>query len=91
MLFFAALIVFLILQVNQVSWGWWSLPLVVMVLSFWLGKHVVIQVPHVHLGEFCSALRHGEILLMVDVPGARIERPHMLNRFSGRADGDIRT
>jgi hypothetical protein len=31
------------------------------------------HVPNVHLQEFRDALRHGEILLMIDVPQQRVD------------------
>jgi len=50
------------------SWGWALGGLVVMGLTFVLGNHFAKHVPHAHMSECRAALRHGEILLMVDVP-----------------------
>jgi hypothetical protein len=50
---------------------WVLLPLAVMVATFLLGERFT-HLPNVHLQEFRDALRHGEILLMVDVPRERI-------------------
>jgi hypothetical protein len=48
------------------------MSLLVMLLSFIAGEQVAVRVPNVHLSEFTDALSHGEILLMVDVPGYRV-------------------
>jgi Flp pilus assembly protein TadB len=50
---------------------WVLLPLAVMVATFLLGERFA-RLPNVHLQEFRDALRHGEILLMVDVPRERV-------------------
>lgn len=46
---------------------WIMLPLALMVITFVMGERFSRQ-PNAHLQEFRDALRHGEILLMVDVP-----------------------
>lgn len=43
------------------------LAILVMIASVVGGAWFAIRLPHVHLDEFQPALRHGEILLMVDV------------------------
>jgi hypothetical protein len=48
------------------------LSLLVMLLTFIAGEQIAVRVPNVHLTEFTDALRHGEVLLMVDVPGYRV-------------------
>jgi hypothetical protein len=48
------------------------LSLLVMLLAFIAGEQIAVRVPNVHLTEFTYALRHGEVLLMVDVPGSRV-------------------
>jgi hypothetical protein len=50
---------------------WVMLPLALMVVTFILGERFSRQ-PNAHLREFRDALRHGEILLMVDVPRERV-------------------
>ena len=45
---------------------WLLLPLGLMVAGFLLGERFT-HLPNAHLGEFADALKHGEILLMVDV------------------------
>lgn len=43
-----------------------------MLATFIAGEQFVVKVPDVHLTEFTDALSHGEVLLMVDVPGRRV-------------------
>ena len=58
----------------QIAWYWLLLPAAVMLISFLLGEEFTRRVPDVHLSEFRDALRHGEILLMIDVPVTKVER-----------------
>ena len=44
---------------------WTLLPVGLMVTSFLLGERFT-HLPNTHLGEFADALKHGEILLMID-------------------------
>jgi len=46
---------------------WSVLALAVMVITVAGGSWFAMRVPHTHLDEFRQAIRHGEILLMVDV------------------------
>ncbi len=50
---------------------WLLLPLAVLVIAFGTGL-AIARAPAVHLDEFRSALAHGEVLLMVDVPARRV-------------------
>lgn len=50
---------------------WLLLPVAIMVASFTLGERFT-RLPNTHLNEFRDALKHGEILLMVDTPVARV-------------------
>lgn len=52
---------------------WIIVAFAVMVISFFAGEHFVVHVPDVYLNELTDALVHGEILLMVDVPVARVD------------------
>lgn len=45
---------------------------IVMLGTFATGAWAAIQVPDTHLDEFHEALKHGEVLLMVDVPRGRV-------------------
>jgi hypothetical protein len=45
---------------------------VVMIATFLAGRHFAVAIPHVHLGEMRVPLLHGEVVLMVDVPRARL-------------------
>ena len=71
-IFSAALCGFLVaLYSGFVSWA--LIALAVMIVSFVTGMLFVTRVPDTHLDEFHGALAHGEVLLMVDVPRARME------------------
>ena len=64
--FAVALCVFIAL-VFTVTWSWWLVvPVVIMVANFLVGLSFS-GVPNTHLDEFQDALAHGEILLMMDV------------------------
>ncbi len=52
------------------SW-WLLLPIGIMAANFLAGLRFT-GIPNTHLGEFRDALAHGEILLIVDVPEARV-------------------
>jgi len=49
------------------------LAVAVMITSFVSGALFALRMPMVHLDEFHEALRHGELLLMVDVSRDRVE------------------
>jgi hypothetical protein len=51
---------------------WLLLPLGAMIVTFVLGVRFT-RIPNVHLDAFRDALRHGEILLMVDTPQGRVD------------------
>lgn len=53
--------------------AWAALAVLVMAASVAGGAWFAMRLPHVHLDEFRAALRHGEILLMVDVTRNCIE------------------
>ncbi|RLJ19210.1 hypothetical protein DJ031_09265 [bacterium endosymbiont of Escarpia laminata] len=52
--------------------GWALLNGLVMSATYLAGSYFVRHVPHAHMDECRSALKHGEILLMVDVPRWRV-------------------
>ena len=71
-LFFLALIALLLMIAQQVP-GWTLIiPLAIMAVTVALGSYFIKHIPNVHLQEFRSALRHREILLMVDVDKAHV-------------------
>lgn len=52
--------------------GWWLLfPVGVMLANFLIGFYFT-HIPTTHPEEFADALAHGEVLLSVDVPEARV-------------------
>lgn len=51
---------------------WVVAPLAIMAFSFVAGAIFAVRIPDAHLDEFREALRHGDILLMVDVPTRRV-------------------
>ena len=71
-LFFMALIALVVLALLSLPWWWLLLPAGIMLASFLTGLEFVMHTPNVHLDEFRSALRHREILLMIDVPARRV-------------------
>jgi hypothetical protein len=70
-LFFAALAGLIVLLIAQASLFWLALPVLIMLASFIAGERFT-HVPDTHLQEFASALRHGEVVLMVSVPPQRV-------------------
>ena len=71
-LFFVALLVFLLLLLlDLVLWA--LVPLLIMIVTVGAGIVFTSRIPNVHLDQFSDALRHGEILVMVDVPKTRVD------------------
>ncbi len=70
-LFFAAAVV-LALALWAAAWGWAAGALAFMTLSFLLGYRFASHVPHFHVEDCRVPLKHGEILLLVDVPRWRV-------------------
>lgn len=71
MLFLVALIAF-ISSLMSANLLWATITLLIMIVTFIAGEQFVVRVPDVHLTEFTDALSHGEVLLMIDVPGHRV-------------------
>jgi hypothetical protein len=71
-LFFLALIALVVFALLPLSWWWLLLPSGIMLISFLTGLEFIMHTPNVHLTEFQSAMRHREILLMIDVPVAQV-------------------
>jgi len=66
-----ALGIFLSLLILSGPTPWLWLPALIMAGTF-LGGLYFTRIPDTHLNEFRDALAHGEILLMIDVPGSRV-------------------
>ncbi|MCK5481823.1 MAG: hypothetical protein KAJ06_11770 [Gammaproteobacteria bacterium] len=77
-IYFIALLALITMAYMGFSWFWLLLPVAVMLVTFVMGVVFTSQVPNVHLSEFRDAMRHGELLLMVDVPLWRVERVEAL-------------
>ncbi len=71
MLFLMALVA-LISSLMSADLLWTAVSLLLMLVTFIAGGQFVVRVPDVHLTEFTDALSHGEVLLMIDVPGHRV-------------------
>lgn len=71
LVFFIALAL-CVLALWNASWVWAAGCLVLMVLTFSFGYYYTRHIPHAHMTECQTALRHGEILLLVDVPYWRL-------------------
>jgi hypothetical protein len=67
-LFFLALMALIVLILMNVSGLWLVLAATILLTTFIVGVGFTRYIPNVHLSEFADALRHQEILLMVDVP-----------------------
>ena len=52
--------------------------LAVMLLTFVTGERFAVRVPHAHLAEQRVPLRHGEVVVMVDVPASRVHEIEQL-------------
>jgi len=72
--FFMALILLIVMVLTQSGGFWVLLPAGIMLASFLAGVGFTSRVPNVHLDEFRDALRHAEVLLMVDVPVQQVAR-----------------
>jgi hypothetical protein len=70
-LFFTALIVALVLIAYQLPF-WAMLPVAVMLMSFYSGFRFATSIPNAHLAELKAAMKHGEIILLIDVPKSRV-------------------
>ena len=69
--FFLALLVFLVSLFN-LSMPVLLISLLVMSGTFFGGYYFTTHVPHMHLSKFQAELKHGEIILLVDIPRWRI-------------------
>jgi len=77
-LFFLALMVLTVLFLMNASGFWLLVPAIIMLTTFIAGVGFTKYIPNVHLSEFADALRHQEILLMVDVPVGQVARVEKL-------------
>ena len=76
--FFIALVALVVMALAQLAWYWLLIPAAFMLVSFTAGVVFTSHVPNVHLSEFQDAVRHGELLLMVDVPTGDVEQVETL-------------
>lgn len=72
LLVFATALVLFVASLFTAEWFWSGIMFALMLAAYFAGKVFIESVPHDHLTEFTSALAHGEILLMVDVPFYRV-------------------
>ena len=77
-LFFLALMALTVLILMTSSGLWLLVPAVIMLTTLIVGVGFTRYIPNVHLSEFTDALRHQEILLMVDVPAGQVARVEKL-------------
>lgn len=77
-IFFIALLALISTASMGLGWFWLLLPATIMLVTFAMGVVFTSRVPNAHLSGFQDAMRHGEILLMVDVPVWRVERVESL-------------
>lgn len=84
-IFFLALPVFVGMLVFAPSW-YLVIPLMIMVVCFATGASFALHVPNVHRDEFNHAVHHGEVLMMVDVPSAELNKvDHHIHRLHPEA------
>ena len=69
---FLLLLGFVLLMVLQGHWLAAGIGLALMLASYLAGDWFATRVIGVHASEFEDALRHGEVLLLVDVPQSRV-------------------
>lgn len=72
LLLFAFAFIALVASLIAGAMVWSGISLLLILATFIAGEQFVLRVPDVHLTEFTDALSHGEILLMIDVPGNRV-------------------
>ena len=77
-LFVLALMALIALILMNVSGFWLLVPAIILLTTFILGVGFTKYIPNVHLSEFADALRHQEILLLVDVPEGQVARVEKL-------------
>jgi len=73
-LFFLALLALTVQILMNASGFWLLVAAIIMLTTFIVGFGFAKYIPSVHLSEFADALRHQEILLMVDVPVGQVTR-----------------
>lgn len=73
-LFVIAFASLIILLMSPMDGYWWLLPALIMMLTFVGGLEFATRIPNEHLAEFHDAMRHYEILLMIDVPLRQVSR-----------------
>lgn len=72
-IFFVSFFVFLFLLAQQ-NYSWIGIPLFMMLLSFVIGYVFVTRVPSSHDSDFSQVVKHGEILLALDLKKRDVER-----------------
>jgi hypothetical protein len=88
--FSMALLLLIVMLLLQSGWLWLLLPVGVMLVSFLAGLGFTSRVPNVHLDEFRGAMRHAEVLLMVDVPVKQVARvEEMVHRHPEATVGGV--
>lgn len=63
-----------------------ALALCIMLLTFVTGARFAVHLPHAHLDEQAIPLRHGEVILMVDVPETKV---HEVERLVSRRHPEV--
>jgi len=88
--FSMALLLLIVMLLLQSGWLWLLLPEGVMLVTFLVGLGFTSRVPNVHLNEFRDAMRHAEVLLMVDVPVKQVARvEEMVHRHPEATVGGV--
>lgn len=69
---FACALMALVLALLAASWWWALLCALIVLLSQWAGYMFTNRIPNPQLDRFRTALAHGEILMLIDVPPGRV-------------------
>ncbi len=86
--FCMALLLLIVMALLQTGWPWLLLPVGIMLLSFLAGLGFTSRVPSVRLDRFRDAMRHAEVLLIIDVPVQQVARvEEIVHRHPEAADG----
>jgi len=73
LIFLIGLVTFISLIVlDEIVWS--VVPLGLMIVTFLLGYNYVTRMPDSHWRDYLTAIRHGEILMIIDLPKSSVHR-----------------
>lgn len=86
---FAVALIGFIVALFTAAYGWALFTAAIMLVTFLGGKHFATELPHAHLNEMREPMRHGEVVLMVDLPHEQIPRVERIARRHPEAGGNV--